>query len=98
MCGLPYLSAACMFILKGNKSGRLNCITQSGVVCREGIVLTGCRCAPANVTAVHQLITVETVSDSDTMTTGEGLPGELREEVGIWEKRKLIRGTNECMG
>lgn len=43
----------CMLILKDNKSGRANCITQSGRVCREDIVLTGCRCAPANVAAVH---------------------------------------------
>lgn len=78
MRGLPYLSALCMLILKGNKSGRLNCITQSGGVCREGIVLTGCRCAPANVDAVHKLITAETVSDNDTMTTGVRLLGSLR--------------------
>lgn len=43
----PPLAAHCTLILKRNKPGRLNCTTQSGVY-GEGIVLTGCRWAPAS--------------------------------------------------
>lgn len=33
-----FLTALCRLIWKANKSGRENCITQSGGICREGIV------------------------------------------------------------
>lgn len=53
--------------------------------------MTGCRCAPAkNVAAPHELITAETLSDSDTMTTAgkRGAAGELGEALGITLKRE----------
>lgn len=61
--------------------------------------MTGCRCAPAkNVAALHELITAETLSDSDTMTTAgnRGGAGELGEALGITLRREnaLSKGVN----
>lgn len=43
--------------------------------------MTGCRCAPTNVSALHYLIAVETVNDKRHHDNRRGAAGEFREAV-----------------
>lgn len=79
----PLFAAHCMLILKSNKRGRLNCISQPGV-CGEGIILTGCRCAPAKVASPHEAHRGRDIKwrwhqDNRRGVTGEVLKCEERE-------------------